>query len=84
MERLAVEDSDTLVVNATGTSVKEISNWGASDRLARWDGYTITWRGGGLNDVACALTRDNEGKTARVTMKGVFANGDSVFRKTSL
>ena len=76
----------TLVVNAAGTSVKEICNScsaGASDRPARGDGYTVTWRGGGLNDVACTLTPDNEGKTARVTMKGFFAIGDSVFRRTS-
>jgi hypothetical protein len=76
----------TLIVNAAGTLVKEICSScdnTAPEHPAHWDGFTITWRGGALNEVACALTPDNEGKTARVTMKGFFANGDSVFHRTS-
>jgi hypothetical protein len=73
----------TLVVNATGTSVKEISNYGAYDRPARWDGYTVKFCVGWFCEVACTLTPDNEGKTARVTMKAFMQNGDSVFRRTS-
>ena len=75
--------SYTLVVNATGTSVKEISYWGSYDRPSRWDGYTVTFRSGGFNELTCTITPDSKGKTARVTMKGLAQNGDSVFRKTS-
>jgi hypothetical protein len=73
----------TLVVNATGTSVKEISTYGAYDRPASWDGYAVRFCVGWSCEVACTLTPDNEGKTARVTMIGFMQNGDSVFRRTS-
>jgi hypothetical protein len=72
----------SLVINATGTSVQEISRTGTFTRAATIDGNMMTWKAGWLSEIAWTLMPNNEGTTAAVTSKSAFGvNGSATFRR---
>jgi hypothetical protein len=74
----------SLVINAAATSVKEISKMGTFNHPASFDGDTMKWHAGLLNEIAWTLTPASDGKSAATTSKSGFGvNGASIFHRTS-
>jgi hypothetical protein len=72
----------TLVINATATSVKEISKGATFDHPIILSGNMRTWKGRCLNEITWTFTPAGDGKTAAVTSKsGLGVNGASIFRR---
>lgn len=75
----------TLVINSTGTVIKETSsNFGTVTHTGVWDGKTGKWHSGPSNVYSWSFTPNPDGKTAMATVTGPYvANPLTAFRKIS-
>jgi len=72
----------SLVTNAAGTSVQEVSRIGTFTHPATISANIMTWKAGWLSEIAWTLIPNNDGKTAAVTSKSAFGvNGSATFRR---
>ena len=72
----------SLVIDARGTSVKDITKMGSFTHPATINGNTMTWRAGWLKEIEWTFTPSGDGKTAAVTSKsGLGVNGASTFHR---
>ena len=73
---------ETLTINSAGTAVHEKNHFGSADHPATWDGTTVKFSAGALNEIAFAVTPDSDGKTAIVSANSIFISNPAVtFRK---
>jgi hypothetical protein len=73
---------ETLTINSTGTVVVENNQFGSATHPATWDGATVRFQSGALNEIAFTLAPNADGQTAVVTANSLFiANPGAAFRK---
>ncbi len=73
---------ETLTINSTGTVVVENNQFGSATHPATWDGATVRFQAGALNEIAFTLTPNADGQTAVVTAISMFiSNPGAAFRK---
>jgi len=71
----------SVTVDPTATSVELNRNLGGGTRPVTINGNTISWHSGVMGEVTWTLTRDSDGQTAQVTMKGMLLNDTTTFRR---
>lgn len=72
----------SLVINAAGTSVQEISRIGTFTRTATIGSNVMMWRAGWLSEISWTFMPNNDGKTAAVTSHSAFGvNGSATFQR---
>jgi len=75
---------ETLTINSTGTMVGEKNRFGTATHPATWDGTTVKFQAGALNEIAFTLTPSADGQTAVVTANSLFiSNPGAAFRRES-
>ena len=73
---------ETLTIDSTGTVVVEKNQFGSATHPATWDGATVRFQSGALNEIAFTLTPNADGQTAVVTADSMFiSNPGAAFRK---
>jgi hypothetical protein len=73
---------ETLTIDPTGTVVMEKNQFGTATHPATWDGATVRFQSGALNEIAFTLAPNADGQTAIVTANSLFiANPGAAFRK---
>lgn len=72
----------TFTVSSDATSVQISKNMGGGTRDAAMNGDTLSWSTGSLGGTT-ALTPNNDGQTAQVTLKGLFGSTTSTLRRMS-
>ena len=73
---------ETLTIDSTGTVVVEKNQFGSATHPATWDGTTVTFQSGALNEIAFTLAPNADGQTAVVTANSLFiSNPGAAFRK---
>jgi hypothetical protein len=73
---------ETLTIDSTGTVVVETNQFGSATHPATWDGATVRFQSGALNEIAFTLAPNADGQTAVVTANSMFiANPGAAFRK---
>jgi len=73
---------ETLTIDLTGTVVVEKNQFGSATHPATWDGATVRFQSGALNEIAFTLTPNADGQTAVVTANSMFiSNPGAAFRK---
>ncbi len=73
---------ETLTIDPTGTVVLEKNQFGSATHPATWDGTTVRFQSGALNEIAFTLTPNGDGQTAVVTADSMFiSNPGAAFRK---
>jgi TonB family protein len=73
----------TFAVSPDATSVQISKNLGGGTRTATMNGDTISWPTGSLGGTT-ALTPNNDGQTARVTLKGLFGSTTATLLRGSV
>jgi hypothetical protein len=74
---------ETLVINSTGTVVREKNRFGAATHQATCDGTTVRFQAGSLGEIAFTFTPNADGQTAVASANSIFISNPSVtFRKT--
>ena len=75
---------ETLTIDPTGTVVAERNQFGSATHRATWDGATVSFQSGALNEIAFTLTPNADGQTAVVTANSMFiSNPGAAFRKVA-
>jgi hypothetical protein len=73
---------ETLTIDPSGTVVAEKNQFGSATHPATWDGTTVRFQSGALNEIAFTLAPNADGQTAVVTATSLFiANPGAAFRK---
>src|SRR5438094_4873344 len=73
---------ETLTIDPTGTVVLEKNQFGSATHPATWDGTTVRFQSGALNEIAFTLAPNADGQTAVVTAISMFiSNPGAAFRK---
>jgi hypothetical protein len=73
---------ETLTIDPTGTVVVEKNQFGSATHPATWDGATVRFQSGALNEIAFTLAPNVDGQTAVVTATSLFmSNPGAAFRK---
>jgi hypothetical protein len=73
---------ETLTIDPTGTVVTERNQFGSATHPATWDGATVRFQSGALNEIAFTLSPNADGQTAVVTANSMFiSNPGATFRK---
>jgi hypothetical protein len=73
---------ETLTIDSTGTVVVENNQFGIATHRATWDGTTVRFQSGSLNEIAFTLAPNADGQTAVVTANSMFiSNPGAAFRK---
>jgi hypothetical protein len=73
---------ETLTIDPTGTVVVERNQFGSATHRATWDGTTVRFQSGALNEIAFTLSPNADGQAAVVTANSMFiANPGAAFRK---
>jgi hypothetical protein len=73
---------ETLTIDPTGTAVVEKNQFGSATHPATWDGATVRFQSGALEEIAFTLAPNADGQTAVVTANSLFiANPGAAFRK---
>ena len=75
---------ESLTIDPTGTVVVEKNQFGSATHPATWDGTTVRFQSGALNEIAFTLAPNADGQTAVVTATSLFmSNPGAAFRKTA-
>jgi hypothetical protein len=73
---------ETLTIDPTGTVVLEKNQFGSATHPATWNGATVRFQAGALNEITFTLTPNGDGQTAVVTADSMFiSNPGAAFRK---
>ena len=73
---------ETLTIDPSGTVVVEKNQFGSATHPATWDGTTVRFQSGALNEIAFTLAPNADGQTAVVTATSLFmSNPGAAFRK---
>src|SRR5437762_2370544 len=75
---------ETLTIDPSGTVVVEKNQFGSATHPATWDGTTVRFQSGALNEIAFTLAPNADGQTTVVTATSLFmSNPGAAFRKTA-
>jgi len=73
---------ETLTIDLAGAVVVEKNQFGSATHPATWDGTTVRFQSGALNEIAFTLAPNADGQTAVVTANSLFiSNPGAAFRK---
>ena len=73
---------ETVTIDPSGTVVVEKNQFGSATHPATWDGTTVRFQSGALNEIAFTLAPNADGQTAVVTATSLFmSNPGAAFRK---